>query len=112
MEPAAGSVKPPIVTCACRLAQKKNSNADRRIVRKLNIRKLSHTVNKVSSLRDFALHGRGKNNLAVFIARKLSHTVNKVSSLRDFALHGRGNNNLAVFIVFLFLLFMKIFCFL
>jgi hypothetical protein len=41
----------------------------------LRYRKLKHTVNKVSSLRDL---GRG-----VISYRKLKHTVNKVSSLRD-----------------------------
>jgi hypothetical protein len=65
------------VTWADRFAQKKNSNADRRIARKLiarklnarklNARKLSHTVNKVPSLRDFAQRSGERNNLAVFI---------------------------------------------
>jgi hypothetical protein len=41
----------------------------------IRCRMLKHTVNKVSSLRDF---------LIVAACRMLKHTVNKVSSLRDF----------------------------
>jgi hypothetical protein len=47
--------------------QVKNSSAGRRIARKLNVRKLKHTVNKVPSLRDFARRSGERNNLAVFI---------------------------------------------
>jgi hypothetical protein len=67
MAPLLGSSRPPIVTWACRLAQKKNISAGRRIARKLNVRKLKHTVNKVPSLRDFARRSGERNNLAVFI---------------------------------------------
>jgi hypothetical protein len=42
------------------------------------VRKLKHTVNKVSSLRDFHI-------VRSIACRKLKHTVNKVPSLRDFA---------------------------
>jgi hypothetical protein len=85
----------------------KNSSAGRRIarelnVRKQNVRKLKHTVNKVSSLRDFARRSGERNKAVVIISRKLKHTVNKVPSLRDFARHSGERNNLAVFIVFLF----------
>jgi hypothetical protein len=67
MAPALGFSIPPITTWACRFTQEKNAGASRRIARKLHVRKLKHTVNKVLSLRDFARHSGEKNNLAVFI---------------------------------------------
>jgi hypothetical protein len=67
MAPFLGRSVPPISTWACRSAQEKIISADRRIARKLNVRKLKHTVNKVPSLRDFVRRSGERNNLAVFI---------------------------------------------
>jgi hypothetical protein len=48
----------------------------------LVVRKLKHTVNKVSSLRDLS-------SMCSCLVRKLKHTVNKVSSLRDLQEYGK-----------------------
>jgi hypothetical protein len=85
-----------MVTWACRLAQKKNISAGRWIVRKLNVRKLKHTVNKVLSLSDL----QGQAAFTPQVTPSATPAVNKVLSLRDFARHSGENDKPVVFIDF------------